>query len=212
MSTLVVFAEVADGFIDSSGGSFAAARNGSGTLTASTAATGFTCGNWNDSGTRHVYEAFFSFDTSALTSVATVTEAIFSVVGFSDSSTQDFIINLYMYDWGATLTTADFRDGATLLAGTYVVAATHSTSTAGWGIGTYNDFIDVGGNTLGGSVNKTGVTRVMICSNNVAINAAPALNIPEFITGFAADSAGTSADPKLTITYTMPWSPQTIII
>lgn len=201
MSTLVVYSGTADGDITSQDLDYAIARSAGAWFfgAASPVVTYVTVGQSYDdiSGEGDygftVTEAFLGFDTSAI-GTDTVSAAVLNVTSYSDSSVTDFTIEARLRDWGATLTTADWVAGASLSGLTSLAT---KTTASGFTAGTAYDFTDV---AMPANVNKTGVTRMLLCSSRTTGNNAP--------TGFenvrlrSADYAGTTYDPVLTITYT----------
>jgi len=217
VSTLVVYADTSDGamvagdYAANAGGpasaDYSAARSGTSSLAAYTTDTGISVGQvhtdaswWDDdlgetfySEQFWVYESFLSFDTSALTSGATVSAAVLRVTSSGDVSTTDFDIQARLRDWGTSLTTADWVAGADLsgltLLGSY---ATSSGFTANTGY-------DLSDTAMAANVNKTGTTRMLLCSSRTVGNTAPTGD--EFVSTYSSDYTGTTRDPVLTVTY-----------
>lgn len=54
---------------------------------------------------------FFGFDTSSVGAGSTVTTATLSVCSAADGSNTDFTLQARIFDWGGTLTTADWLSG-----------------------------------------------------------------------------------------------------
>ena len=217
MSTLVVYSDTSDGYLVAGdyaanvGGpasaDYSAARSGTSSLDAYTTYTGISVGqahtdsSWYDSDLGEwvyseqfwVDESFLSFDTSALTSGATVSAAVLRVTSYTDVSTTDFDIQARLRDWGTSLTTADWVAGADLsgltLLGSY---ATSSGFTANTGY-------DLSDTAMAANVNKTGPTRMLLCSSRTTAGTAPTGD--EYVAIRAADYTGTTRDPQLTVTY-----------
>ena len=197
MAVLVFYSDAADGFISSNNASYDPARSGSGsTLTADTTNTTATVGQYYYS-SYYCYEAFISFDTSALPDSVTPSSAILNLYGFQDNSTNaDFTFEARVYDWGTTLTTGDYVAGASLSALTSV--ATLSTA-SGWTTSGYNNLTDV---ALPANINKTGTTRLICCSSRQTNNTA-AVGF-ESVSFYTTDETGTTKDPTITVTITTP--------
>ena len=211
MSTLVVYSDTSDGYIvsvdgidseydpDPVDGEYVHARDGAGGanqgLGASTAGAIIYIGQYPGlyAYVPQVLEGFFAFDTSALTSGATVSAAVLRVTSYYDNSSTDFDIQARLRDWGTSLTTADWVAGADLsgltLLGSY---ATSSGFTANTGY-------DLSDTAMAANVNKTGSTRMLLCSSRTVGNNAPTNN--EAVQIYPADESGTTRDPKLTVTY-----------
>jgi len=207
VSTFVVYADTSDGDIGSAdgyddeydgwAGDYAVTRSGTGVvLEAGASSTIVAVGQLRVVSFYQVfwvYEGFLAFDTSALTSGATVSAAVLRVTSYADYSTTDFDIQARLRDWGTSLTTADWVAGADLsgltLLGSY---ATSSGFTANTGY-------DLSDTAMGANVNKTGSTRMLLCSSRTVGNNAPTNN--EFVHIYSANYTGTTRDPKLTVTY-----------
>jgi hypothetical protein len=207
MSTLVVYSDTTDGTLvsisgtdDSEGGgtpgTYAAARAGTGDggLSAPTAMATLTIGQYRQSNpagfTFEVDEAFLAFNTSSIPDGDTVSAAVLNLTSQNDSSNTDFTIEARLYDWGTGLTAADWQSApsGTLLA--------HRDTASGWTATTAYDLTD---DAFAANVNKTGSTRLLLCSDHTTGNTAP--TGPEAVGAYSADTAGTTSDPKLTVTY-----------
>lgn len=196
MATLVVYADVADADIGSSDSSHATAVAGSGLHVANTSTAYLEIGDSFFSPTYYINEIFLSFDTSALPDDATIDDAVLDVYGNADNSSTDFTIECAAYDYGASLTTADWIDG-TDAAGLTVLA---TRSTAGWSNAAYNAFSSAG-DGLKSVISKTGNTRLALWPERVRTGSAPANS--QFVRIWSADEAETGERrPRLTITYT----------
>jgi len=209
MSTLVVYADTTDGFISSGdvewndgegwiSGYYPSARDGTGNDFLSDTTDNIVYVGQRRSPTPHagydffVYESFLAFDTSSVGSGSTVSAAVLNLTCNTSSSASSFTCETRMYDWGANLTTADYISGASL---TQTLVA--SVDTGSLADGAHVDFTDV---ALPANINKTGSTRLVINSSKTRLNTAPtAAESPTF---FSSDYAGTTSDPKLTVTYT----------
>ena len=194
MSTLVVYSDTSDGSLESKHASSVATAQ-AGNLLSVTATAYTVIGQFNDlgeTGYYYVWEAFLSFDTSAIGTDA-VSAAVLSVTSdISDNSETDFAIEARLRDWGTTLTTADWVAGASLsgltLLGSYPTAS-------GFVPGTTYDLSDT---AMAANVNKTGSTRMLLDSSRHVAASAPAT---DHVYIRPADYTGTTSDPKLTVTY-----------
>jgi len=215
MSTLVVYSDTTDGFLTSEdsewndgegylGGDYAAARAGLGVdasgnpapPAANTASSTASIGQYR-AGPFHVshyyyavYQSFLSFDTSSVGSGSTVSAVVLNLTSDYDSSITDFIIEARLFDWGTTLTTADWvtSPSGTLLA--------HYGTASGWGSASAHDFVD---DAFPANVNKVGSTRLLLNSSRQVSNTSP--TGAENVGLLPADYGGTTSDPQLTVTY-----------
>ena len=202
MTTTVVYSDTSDGFIyNEDEVSYANARAGGGTwssLFEYTSGSDLLAGQYFGdpfSGGSNVYgvnETFLAFDTHDV-GTDTVSAAVLRVTSNADASDTDFTIQARLHDWGATLTTADWVAGADL-SGLTLLA--HYATSSGFTSGTGYDLVD---DALPANVNKTGSTRLLLCSSRTTNSNEPTGN--EYVWIRAADYAGTTSDPKLTVTH-----------
>ena len=196
MSTLVVYSDTTDWGVDSiddsEGGNYPAARDGYGLATSGYAnSLAFYVGQ-SIPYEYLVQETFISFDTSSIGSDS-VSAAVLNMTSSADYSTTDFTIQARLYDWGTGVTTADWRSYSQLAALTLL--ATKDTA-SGFTAGTAYDFAD---SAMAANVNKTGSTRMVLCSNRHVAGTAPTDS--QRVAIRSADETGTTSDPKLTVTY-----------
>jgi hypothetical protein len=167
------------GYIDSfssvdGGGSYAEARSGTGvsTLTANTAV--LIVGQsaiLPFEGTDQDYscqEGMLEFDT--LIASGTLSTATLKLHVFADNSDTDFTINVYAYDYGTSLTTADWVGGGSIPPGGASLACSLSTSGIGTGLKTLTN----SGTVLKDAVNISGKTRLIVTSSRHSGFSAPA--------------------------------------
>lgn len=203
MSTLTVYGDTADWWVKAVDPTYATARGGTTMYDGDAARLVF--GQYL-SGSYVVAQAGVAFDTSALTAAAVPSAVALSLYG-SLGITVNFVIEARLYDWGAAFTTADFVAGANLT--NYTLAATYNTASPAWSAAGYNTFTE-NGTSFQTGLNQTGTTRLLLNSQDQRTNTAP--------TSFAytqcadADTAGTTNDPKLVITYTLPTATATSTI
>jgi hypothetical protein len=139
------------------------------------------------------YEGFVQFDTSTINDTDSVSDAVLSLWGNTDSTTTDFTMQARIHDWGATLATTDHVPGSQL--STKTLLATFNTS--GFSTAGYNDFTS--NSNFASNVTVTGVTYILVNSDR-HMNA----NTPtgeERLQVKTANTAGTTNDPKLTVTH-----------
>lgn len=221
MTTLVVYSDAADGGIssydgwgDGSGGangSYASARGGTGssievygTPVAGqhyTTALGIDGEGYETAfDVFGVYQGYVSFDTSSVGSGSTVSAATLALSCSYDSSATDFTVEARLHDWGASVTTADYVAGASLSAKTLVA---HRSTAGGW-----SGLQDLTNDAMPANVNKTSSTRLLLCSSRTTSGTAP--TGAEYINFYPAEAAGTTSDPKLTVTYTSGGGAQSV--
>lgn len=164
MTTTTFISEAADGSVYSEVvGDYAATREGTGSKgTLSIVAVGQDA--------TACYEGFISFDTSSIGDTDTVSAATLRVWVTSDSSTTNFTLEARLYDWGTSVTTADFVAGSNL--GSYTLLASKNTS-ALLGSGQFFTLDNV---ALAANINKTGATRIILVSDRHRIGTAPSGN------------------------------------
>jgi len=155
-----------------------------------------TAGNWI-----LLKRAILLFDTSALTSAATISAAVLSVEGTAKLDIAGLAPTIDVYTStpasNTAIVNADFtQTGSTSQTGSPMAYASWSTTG-------YNDFTF---NATGiGNISKTGVSKFALRNANYDVaGASPTWGATARIqfTGYYADQAGTSSDPKLVITYT----------
>ena len=202
MTISTFFPETSDGFLTSNNAVYATALAGSNESSNNTNSTG-TIGQFSTGDPLYfIYEQFIQWDTSALTADATISVAVVSLYGSTDSSATDFIINAYLYNWGVSLTTADWRDDSEL--GALTELATFNTS--GFSISAYNDFTETNTNLVD-NVSKTGNT-IMAFASLETENASVPGDDPDIerVNTHMTEETGTTKDPKLVVTFSIPGS------
>lgn len=192
MATLTVYADSADGQIYSTDATYSTARTGAG-LAASGVGTVLTVGQQTG---YYLYESFVSFDTSSIVDTATVTAADLSLVVAGSGLNTNFTCEARLKNWGAGVTTADWVAGGSLSALTRVAT---KTSASGATTGTRYSFTEDGTNFVN-NVSLTGTTYLILVSDRLVAGNAPTNN--EYISWKSSETAGTTDDPKLVVTYT----------
>lgn len=144
-----------------------------------------------------LYQSFLSFDTSAIEDNMAVTSAILSLYLYSDSSAQDFVVEIRKYQW-ETLTTTTWIPGQ--LVSNYPLLTSLPVSPSGG----YNSFPS--SPELCENINFTGNTQFIMVSDRFTQGIPPATDVFELVSWQSADYIGTTRDPKLTITYEEPSS------
>lgn len=145
-----------------------------------------------DGGPFNIQRIVTLFDTSALTSGATVSAAVVSILGGGKSSTDSYSVRLVATTPASNtaLSTADWDQfGSTSLANE-ITLASYSTSA-------YNDFTM----TDLTAVSKTSITKLGFrLTGEIAVSTPTGTN---FIQAASADTALTTSDPKIVVTYTV---------
>lgn len=188
MPSYTIYANTGDGYISSTSGAYATAATG-GSLSANSAASTAVIGQ-TLSTFYTCYEGFFDFNTSSV--VGVVTSATFNLHGSSDASTTDFTMRCRLYNWGGTLTTADWIAYSAL--GGNTLLATFATS--GFSTSGYNAFTENGTNLRDNISAST--TSVVVSSSRQESLTTPTGD--ELVQVFTANQSGTSQDPYLAIT------------
>jgi hypothetical protein len=210
VSTLAVYGDANDGyinswdglddFLDGWEGSYSVARGG-GTLEAYVDHSTFLIGQLRSGGEffyhYEVYESFLAFDTSALNGMS-ISSAVLNLTCNSHNFSINFDIQIRLRDWGASLTITDWVAGGSLSSLTLLAHL----STSLFPQGSSADFTN---DAMPANVNKTGFTRMVVCSSRTAGNSAPSND--DYVGIRAVDYAGSTSDPKLTITYSEPPPP-----
>lgn len=193
-SSVTYWASDTDGYVSSTNATYTTARSGSGLAANTTADLRIGQSRPKD---YLVEEGFISFDTSGLPDDATIDAITLEMWLTTDSSTADFITEAREYDWGASLTTADFRAGANLSALTLMASINSS------GIGATGAYKAFTSETafLSATNIKTGVVYLNLSSSEQRLNSAPTGN--EFLIWESANTASTTNDPRITIEYTV---------
>lgn len=188
MSVTTVYSDASDGQIDSNNATYLTARSG-GTLTVT--GTNLRVGQDFTGGLYHCYESFLSFDTTGLTSPVSATLSLVDAVG----ATASWTIEARAQDFGLTLDTTDWVPGANLSALTLLATFDAASFTGG----VYHDFTDV---AMAANINAAGFTRMIIDSSRMVAGTV-AISGENFIAQ-PSETAGTTSDPKLTLTFQDP--------
>jgi len=213
MATLTVFpdpnVEVSsvDGFAEISDAVWATARGAAtgGSASDSGGVYSTYCAADLNLGTYTITRTFWLFDTSALTAGATISAAVASFAAAGGASTNADTTAMHIVAStpasNTAITTADYDQIGSTTFGNITIANWVTTNN------TYND-ITLNASGLA-AISKTGITkfagRLALDLNDVA----PTGN--NYIgSGYFADNAGTSSDPKLVITYTAPAGPANV--
>lgn len=150
-----------------------------------------------------IVRSFFLFDTSALTASATISNAVLSLRGTSKADNSAITPDLNIYSSAPASNTAlvggDYDSIGSTAFSTAITYASYSTTG-------YNDFtLNASGisNISKTSISKFGARNASYDAANVAPTWANNTGQNRLNANFA-DAAGTTTDPKLVITYTLP--------
>jgi len=192
--------------------SFTNLRNESGSYAGATDASGYFF-NIASTSTSDVWSnmarSIFTIKTSALTSDATISAAVFSVYG-----TTDTVDN---YNQSCCLVASTPTSDNALVNGDFAISHYGSTELAtridvtSWNTSSYNDFTL---NTDGkAAISKTGITKFGGRGSSDLDNSAPTWESAKqgaAYIKFADDTSGTK-DPKLVVTYTLPATSSVVV-
>lgn len=193
MTTTVLYADTTDDTAEYGHAVYATARAGAGAYSVGPTALTAVIGQYGN-GTYYIEQGFFSWDTSGIPDTDTVSAAVLDLWITADGSATDFTLEAAAYNWGTTVTSADWQDGTEL--GALTVLATRST--VGISVGAYNAFTEVSGG-LAAAINKTGTTYLVIFSSLNRLGTAPSGGGGQ-VTVQMGDQGGVQR-PRLTITH-----------
>lgn len=205
MTVATIFAGTNDGQMRCNNATYLTARSGGGTFTVDTTNTDQLSGQELFSGQYYCYEYALDFDTSAIPANAIISSAVLSLAaGTKGDGTTSAIHRARLSDWGATLTSADWVPGASLAA---LPLLAHIAQTAVATSG-YNALTD---DAMAANIVKGGNTRMLMVTDRMEAATVPTTT--EFVRWRTSDTAGTTSDPKLVITYTVPaGSSQAVVV
>lgn len=195
MAELVVYASVDGNLGITANTNHATAASGVGVYLASET-TFHTIGDAFFSPNYYLYEVFLGFDTSALPDDATIDDAVLAIYGKAMTAASAWTQETGAYDYGASITTADWQDTTELSALTTLATR----SSTGWSNAGYNDFTNTGAG-LKSIVSKTGLTKIAIWPERIRTGVAPANGQFAEFWSVGEDQSG-ERRPRLTITYT----------
>ncbi len=189
MSIVTIYGDAADDYIGSFATTYAPARAGN---TFTVYNDGYLYDGQFASAAPEfdVYEFFISFDTSVLAGLS-VDAAVLSLYGYDNGATQGYTSEIWVKDWGAAVTSADWVAGASLAAQTRVA----SFASAAMVLEAYNDFTN--DSTFLAAINKTGTTRLMGASSRTNAGTTAVAGTNEYMGWYAANTAAKA--PKLTV-------------
>lgn len=183
MPTTVIYCDPIDDTLTSiSSVSYSAAANGSGSLSSDGGGSlSLVTGQEFIGGEYRCYESFLQFDTSLIADG----DCSLTLAMDTDVTDTDFNFEVRSFDFGASITTADWRTPAQIAA----LTLAGSGSTAGWTSGTKNFVV---------SFSPNATTKYLCVSDRQRSGTAPSGE--EVLLYKSSDVSGTTDDPKLTIT------------
>jgi len=194
VASYTFYATTADGYILSANASWATVQAGSVSLSAVTTGNTLYVGKLNLSGSNQFNVSALGFDTSSLPDDAVITATSLSVCP-SANATYSWVLEARTYNWGATLTTADYRTPTQWSALTLLAQYDLS---GGLTADTHQALTSFGTN-LDDAINKSGATYLMLGDSTFG-GIAPPTNTTLRISLYSADETGTTKDPKLEVT------------
>jgi hypothetical protein len=200
MTVSTFYADTADGFIETSDAVYSTSRAGAG-FTVDTTGERLSIGQVLVGGVYYCMETFLPFDTSALAG-EDVSSAVLGLYGSDDNDASNLCaMEVAAYDFGATVTSADWRDG-TALGGLTVRATCAAASFSAAG---YFDFTT---GTLGEVVVTGGTTRLVVFGARTRTNSTP--TISEYVKVWSANEVQAGERrPRLVVTHSTPAAPTT---
>jgi hypothetical protein len=192
MTTTICYGDAADGYLENFSGTYTAARDGTGTY--SIVDTSDTVARWGQKfsgGTYFASEAFLSW-AYTVPATETVTAAYIRVRASSALSTGvTRALEIREYDWGATMTSADWRTAAAFSA-LPQIANIDSAQNAG------TLYISAGSTTLVTRLASASPLRVVCTSDRQRSSTTPSVDEEAYLS--SSDASGTGDDPALIFT------------
>ena len=199
------YATTADAVLQSTGSTYAAARAGSGSLSVSSGSTtNYVMWTYDTSPTFAIMQLAFPFDTSAIGG-DTVSAATLSLYQNSSINNIDNWGSVYIrgYDFGASITSADYRPTDGTSAGDTLLA---SLARASFNSNAYKDFTSEA--AFPAYVNTSGETRLYALMSNTESATQPTQDdFGNAVQFRMADYTGTTSDPKLVVTHASATKP-----
>ena len=193
MSTTTVYPSTADGYLTSgSDVSYATARSGGAVQEIHNTANDMWVAQrrkGDDSDPYYYcYSGYLDFDTSSIPDTDEISAVTLSLHAIDFYGTPG-ALEVYAYDWGKELTFADWIAGADVAAMTLLASYPGT-----WSGGAYRALTSE--TAFKAAINKTGVTRLFLCTTNFRTGSAPS---DEDGYTFYATEKGTTYRPKLVI-------------
>lgn len=208
MTVSTFYGDTSDASIQSYSFTYSVAANGTGTFNVPSGIETLNSNQWlpvgqdNSDGTGGalgaigVDLAFLAWDTSSIPDGDAVTAVTPDTYSSGNVPGTHFTLKMFVYDWGASVTAADWRTPAQLSALTeFATLATLGNTSVGHKTWTP----DAAAPT---AINKTGFTRVVVASDKTESATAPTTE--DLYLFIAADFAGTGGDPYIEVVHTSP--------
>ncbi len=196
MSTATIYADTTDGRLRSAHNTYSSANTGA-NLAADPSSSQLYVGQVYDTGDDPDYtldNLFFGFDTGpALPDTCTVDSVTAYLYIDGADTPRTWSIEMRLYDWGGSLTTADWASGSTLSSAT-LLASIAASSVGGAGLKTLTSET-----AFKSAVSKTGYTYVCVTSSRFTTASAPSDYERAYV---SMAERGGSYRPKLVIEYT----------
>lgn len=190
MTTTIVFSDASDGSISSTSASYATARAG-GTLAVSSG-TEVTWGQSYSGSLYELNEAFLSFSFTAPTDRVISAEILTYTLSAANRSVSRYI-TWVEYDWGTSLTTADWRSDTQLNA-----LGPHLSNVGPEAEETVGQWCYSGSDSLAARVALSSPLRVVGQSDLARIGSTP--SVDQRVKFSSSDTSGTTSDPRLVFT------------
>lgn len=203
MTVTISFGNVTDGEVDSQGTSYAIAQAGTG-LTLYTGYSTLTFGQsyqgtYYGGGTYYTFQSFLEFPYT-LVSTDLITSAYFQFANANTSPGSPAIDGeVHEFDWGGSVTTADFRSPTQLSTALYLARLSNATLSTG-----DTNKYRTGRPALLTRLATTGIVRVVLCVSRQRTGPAPSTagdnTSWQYGVIYAAEASGTTLDPCLVYT------------
>jgi len=141
----------------------------------------------------YCYSGYLDFDTSSIPDTDEISAVTLSLYAINAEGSPG-ALEVYAYDWGEELTFADWIAGADVAAMTLLASYSGT-----WSGGAYRALTSE--TAFKAAINKTGVTRLFLCTTNFRTGSAPTAK--DGYTFYATEK-GTTYRPKLVIEHAPP--------
>lgn len=191
MAVVTLNATTNQGYVRSQASNYSNARAGSGSKTLNQTTLQLP-GQQFLGGVHYIDEAFLEFDTSTIT--GTITSVVLKVYITNVYADNSFTCQARLYDYGTSLTTADWVPGADVSGDTLLATLASGSMSAN----AYNSFTNV---AFPANINTSGKTRFYLTTDNFASATSPGSNEKE---AFIFQSPTGTNVPQLVITTSDP--------
>lgn len=190
MTTTISYANATDGWIESSNASYSTALSGGGSFTVAVASNPAQWGQ-DVTGLYWLKEVFLEFPYTRI-STDVITAAYIRVkADFTNGTSVSRDMEISEYNWGGSLTSADWRTPSQLGALTRLASIINAEDAD-------FEYMMAGSGALLTRLDTTGTVSVVVASSRLRLSTAPTVNeTSELIT---SESSGTADDPALIFT------------